>query len=31
MLKITVWIQMQIHQAKIKQMNKKAILNGNEI
>lgn len=31
MLKITVWIQMQIHQVKIKQTNKKAILKGDEI
>ena len=31
MLKITVWIQMQIRQAKIKQMNEKAILKGNKI
>lgn len=31
MLKITVWKQMQIHQAKIKQMNEKAVLKGNAV
>ena len=31
MLKITVWIQMQIRQAKIKQIKEKAILKGNKI